>query len=122
MLRKILIGLGLLVTLLPYLGFPDVVDTVISTASGLMIISLLMFGRKMKAQHEVSETVTEAPRHIHAHFRASDVPHQLHIKKQIATDIEESPAIVPTLGKITNFTRKRRRQSDANVTPPGRGE
>lgn len=125
MLRKTLIGLGALITLLPYLGFPTAVDTVISTASGLMIISLLMFGRKVKAQHDVSGTVTEVPRPLHAHFRSSDVPQQLHIEKQITTDIgelEESPAIMATLEKITTFTRKRRRQSDANVTPPGSGE
>lgn len=125
MLRKTLIGLGALITLLPYLGFPTAVDTVISTASGLMIISLLMFGRKVKAQHDVSGTVTEVPRPLHAHFRSSDVPQQLHIEKQITTDageLEESPAITATLEKITTLTRKRRRQSDTNATPPGRGE
>lgn len=125
MLRKILIGLGAVVTLLPYLGFPATVDTVISTAVGLMIISLLMFGRKIKAQHDASETMTETPRPIHAHFRSSDIPQQLHIEKQITVDIEElekSPVIESTLEKITTFTRKRRRQSDTNTTLPGRGE
>lgn len=125
MLRKILIGLGALITLLPYLGFPTAVDTVISTASGLMIISLLMLGRKMKAQHDASETMTETPRPIHAHFRSSDIPQQLHIEKQLISDIEDlekTPSVGVTLEKITTFTRKRRRQSDTHSSLTKVGE
>ena len=45
-LRKILIGLGLLIAFLPYLGFPQSFDTVVGTASGLLIVLLLALSRK----------------------------------------------------------------------------
>ncbi|OGZ19917.1 MAG: hypothetical protein A2494_03655 [Candidatus Lloydbacteria bacterium RIFOXYC12_FULL_46_25] len=124
MLRKILIGLGLLVTILPYLGFPAAVDTVVSTAAGLMIIFLLTFGRKVRPHHEVSENVTEAPHRLHVERLEVDDAPQMHIEKQITVDteeIEESPDTETTIEKKTTVTRKRRRAVDANTSfiPPG---
>lgn len=124
MLRKILIGLGLLVTILPYLGFPAAVDTVVSTAAGLMIIFLLTFGRKVRPHHEVSENVTEAPHRLHVERLEVDDAPQMHIEKQITVDteeIEESPDTETTIEKKTTVTRKRRRAVDANASfiPPG---
>ena len=118
MLRKILISLGLLVTLLPYLGFPAAVDTVISTASGLMIIFLLTFGRKIKPHHEVSENVTEAPHRLHVERLEVDDAPQMHIEKQTIVDteeIEESPDTETTIEKKTTVIRKRRRPENGNA-------
>lgn len=125
MLRKILIGLGLLVTILPYLGFPAAVDTVVSTGAGLMIIFLLTFGRKVRPHHEVSENVTEAPHRLHVErLEVDDVP-QMHIEKQTIVDteeIEESPDTETTIEKKTTVTRKRRRSVDANASLIPEGE
>jgi len=46
MLRKIIMTLGLFVALLPYLGIPRGVDTVLYTSSGLIIFFLLVLFKK----------------------------------------------------------------------------
>lgn len=125
MLRKILIGLGILVTLLPYLGFPASIDMVISTASGLLIVSLLMFGRKSRSHHEVSENVTEAPHHLHVErLEVEDAP-RVHIEKQIIVDteeVDESPDTETTIEKKTTVTRRRHHSSRRDEALPGGGE
>lgn len=118
MLRKILIGLGVVVTLLPYLGFPSSVDTVIYTTAGLLIIFLLTIGRRVRPHHEVSENVTEAPHRLHVERTEVDDAPLMHIEKQTIVDteeIEESPDVETTIEKKTTVTRKRRRPSDAHT-------
>ena len=119
MLRRILIGLGLLVTLLPYLGFPTAMDTVISTTTGLLIVFLLAFGRKVKARHEVRENVTESPHHVHVERLEVDDASRVHIEKETIVDteeIDESPNTETTIEKKTTVTRKRHRPVDTNVS------
>ena len=119
MLRKILIALGLLVMLLPYLGFPSSIDTVLYTASGLMIIFLLTFGRKVKPHHEVRENVTEAPHRLHVERIEVDDAPQVHIEKETIVDTEEiaeSPDVETTIEKKTTVTRKRRHSASANTS------
>ena len=121
MLRKILIALGVIVTLLPYLGFPSSVDTVISTAAGLLIIFFLTIGRRVKPRHEVSENITEAPHRLHVERTEVDDAPQMHIEKQTIVDteeIEESPDVETTIEKKTTVTRKRRHSINANTMIP----
>jgi hypothetical protein len=46
--RKILIGLGIFVALLPYLGLPSEFDTLLSTLVGLVIVALLLIRKSAK--------------------------------------------------------------------------
>ncbi len=125
MLRKILISLGLLITLLPYLGFPAAVDTVILTTSGLMIIFLLMFGRKIRVHHDVSENMTEPPHRLHVKRLDADDTPQVHVERKTIVDIEEineTPHATTTVEKMTTVTRRKRRSTDNNAPLTSGGE
>jgi hypothetical protein len=47
MARKIALSLGIFVALLPYLGFPDHLDTILFTVSGLVIAFLAWSGKRV---------------------------------------------------------------------------
>jgi hypothetical protein len=56
MLRRILIILGALVALLPYLGLPRSWDNVLFTFAGLTIILLLVLGKRSSSSREAGRT------------------------------------------------------------------
>lgn len=74
MLRKILIGLGLLIAFLPYLGFPQSFDAIISTTAGLLIVLLLVLSRK-------SGQSTGGKFSRFSFSGLSEAPHPLHIDR-----------------------------------------
>lgn len=57
--RKTLIGIGVLVAILPHLGFPSWLDTAVYTIAGLVIVFLLAIWKEEKANNTVGRKYDE---------------------------------------------------------------
>jgi len=140
MRRKILIFLGLLVALLPYLGFPYDYNKWIWTTAGFLIVFLLLLPRTPKIRRledrldemsHLSRTShtdiveSEAPRSLHVERRETEDRGGVHIERQTTVDTkrtEKTPS--PAYSDVTDtiVERKvsvvRRRKKSDNGTPP----
>jgi hypothetical protein len=67
MARKIVLILGLFVALLPYLGFPESLDTVIYTVAGLMVAFLAWSGKRSPTTSTMEEMEGELQDATHDH-------------------------------------------------------
>ena len=81
--RKILIVLGIIVALSPYLGFPSWVDTVVNTFAGLAIVFFLL----MKKSAKLSVPTDSVP--IDASSERSNEEKELRVKR--GADKNSSP-------------------------------
>jgi len=96
MLKNILIGLGVFVATLPYLGFPSWIDTTLFTLAGLTIIFLLTVFQKRRIHHEVSEKRNEAPdleeepRTLYVKRREVEDHPNFHVEKETTLDTEHT--------------------------------
>ena len=91
MLRNILIAIGLLVAINPYLGFPQSVDKFILTGLGLLMVFLLVLSRKGRMHREVKETITDnlGIHHIER-TEIEDTP-LMHVERSVIEDTESIP-------------------------------
>jgi|GEM_PF-2780937 len=88
MLRNILIVIGLLVALNPYLGFPESIDKIILTVLGLLIVFLLTLSRRGRIHREVKETVNDNQNIHHIErMEIEDTP-RTHVERNIIEDTE----------------------------------
>ncbi len=60
MLRRILICLGALVAILPYLGLPRSWDNALFTLCGLLVVILLVVGKRPRAQENFAPPIKES--------------------------------------------------------------
>ena len=118
MLRNTLIVIGLLVALLPYLGFPQDVDKFILTFLGLMLVFLLSFSRKHKT-HKAEDTVPEEPKVLHVERTEVEDSPRMHIER---TTIEDTKREFDTTGaetvveeKVTVVRRRKRRADEQSA-------
>lgn len=88
MLRKILIALGILVALVPYLGFPSAYDTVLLTGLGLSIVGLIVLGKRPRVRRDVRDETTELPRGLHVEHHEVEERPQMHVERDVVTDVE----------------------------------
>jgi hypothetical protein len=123
MLRKMLIALGLVVAVLPYLGFPEKWDAGISTIAGVIIVLLVLISRRRTHGRFADESSTQSmtdfsagtlsPRALHVeHSEVEDRP-SMHIERDTVVDTErkeESPDIETTIEKKVTVVRRRRKK------------
>jgi hypothetical protein len=92
MRRNILILLGFLTALLPYLGFPYDINKWIWTLAGFIIVILLVVPfRRGRVHREESEYSDAAPRSLHVERREVDDREGMHIERETITDTERIP-------------------------------
>lgn len=144
MRRKILIFLGLLVALLPYLGFPYDYNKWIWTTAGFLIVFLLLLPRTPKIRKledrldemsHLSRTPpsgtdeSEAPRSLHVERRETEDRGGVHIERQTTVDTKRtektpSPAgsaysdVTDTIVERKVSVVRRRKKSDNGTPPP----
>ncbi len=90
MLRKILIGLGVLITILPLLGFPSAIDAIIATTAGFLIVVLLLLTRRSATTREYEMPQKEAHR---VHVAPEQIPVVTQIvrrKPRVRTHVAQS--------------------------------
>lgn len=96
MLRHVLISLGLLVAVLPYLGFPYDVNKWVWTLTGLLIVFLLYFSQKGKFSYgpytndEYKKDESETPRELGVVHHKKSHHQEMHIESPL---IMETPLI-----------------------------
>lgn len=91
MLRNILIAIGLLVAINPYLGFPQSVDKFILTGLGFLMVFLLVLSRKGRIHREVKETVSDSlGMHHMERTEIEDTP-RMHVERSMIEDTESIP-------------------------------
>ena len=90
MLRNILIVIGLLVAINPYLGFPQVLDKFILTGLGLFIVFLLALSRRSRITEDTRVNADEAPKVLHVERTEVEDSPQVHIERNITLDTERS--------------------------------
>ena len=111
MLRNILITIGLLVALLPYLGFPQSVDKFIFTGLGLTIVFLLVLSRRERGHHAHA---SDAPKILHVERTEVEDSPRMHIERTTTLDTEEverSDGEKIMTEKKTVVVRRRKRKS-----------
>lgn len=86
MLRNILIVVGLLVALDPYLGFPQAFDKFILTGLGLFIVFLIALTRRGRMHHEVHETKELSPKMLHVERTEVEDSPRMHIERSTVED------------------------------------
>jgi hypothetical protein len=114
MLRNILIVIGLLVALNPYLGFPTSLDRWILTGLGLSMVFLLSFSKRGRTHKEVRETVDEGPRVLHVERTEVEDSPRMHIERQTVEDTESlpgAPGEETVVEKKTTVVRRRKRKA-----------
>lgn len=137
-LRKILIGLGLLIVFLPYIGFPQTFDTIVSTAAGLIIVLLLSFShRGGKLAHfsssenvDASPAITEDPREVHiervevsrtSEVRVAPVGTGYGEGRKMIPGPERATPVVGTetvIDKKVMVVRRRQKKAETDIEPP----
>lgn len=124
MLRNLLIVIGLLVAINPYLGFPQVIDKFILTGLGLFIVFLLALSRRTRMTSDANEDVNEVPKVLHVERTEVEDSPLVHIERNITLDTERSHNRqgdeVLTEKQVTVVRRKKRKlgeEDNVNVFP-----
>ena len=121
MLRNILMFLGLLVSFLPYLGFPYEWNRFVWTTAGLLIFFLVFFSRRGRVAPRSIQEVFHAENdtrslHVERH-EVKDRP-LVHIERDITVDTtreNETDDIVTVTEKSVTVKRKSRKQQDEHM-------
>ena len=120
MLRNLLIVIGLLVAINPYLGFPQTFDKFILTGLGLFIVFLLAFSRRGRMSSDTRGHSDEAPKVLHVERTEVEDSPQVHIERNITLDTERSHNRegdeVFTEKQVTVVRRKKRKLNDEDNT------
>lgn len=116
MLRNLLIVIGLLVAINPYLGFPQVLDKFILTGLGLFMVFLLTLSRRGRLTPDMTENAEEVPKVLHVERMEVEDSPQVHIERNITLDTERTHNRqgdeVFTEKQVTVVRRKKRKPSD----------
>lgn len=121
MLRNILIAIGLLVAVDPYLGFPASIDKFILTTLGLLMVFLLILSRRNRVHREVrEEVVTSNPKVLHVERTEVEDSPRMHVERSIIEDtesIENKAGEDIVVEKKTSVVRRRRIKKPESVFP-----
>lgn len=122
MLRNILIVIGLLVALLPYLGFPQSIDKFIFTGLGFAMVFLLTLARRDRAQQSHEGASPDSPKILHVERTEIEDSQRMHIERVTTLDTEEVESRdgekTMTEKKVT-VVRRRKRKNDTEFTQLG---
>src|SRR3989344_8430367 len=93
-LRTILIGLGILIAILPYLGFPSWFNAAVYTLAGLGIVFLLTLFQKIRTRWEAKvggdgtpPRPERDPRVLHVTRKEVEEYPYLHVEKETTLDL-----------------------------------
>jgi hypothetical protein len=86
MLRNVIISIGLIVALVPYLGFPQSVDTVILTTLGLTLVVFTLLARRKLKRPRSEERAVASETEVTEHT----APKVLHVER---TEITDTPTV-----------------------------
>lgn len=123
MLRNILIVVGLLVALDPYLGFPQSVDKFFLTGLGLFIVFLIALTRRGRMHHEVREVKEEGPTALHVERTEVEDSPRMHVERNTIEDtesLEDSEGGETVVEKKTTVVRRRKRGNGDGLSPEER--
>ena len=128
MLRNILMFLGLLVSFLPYLGFPYDWNRFVWTTAGLSIFFLVFFSRRGRvAPRSIQEVfhVENDTRSLHVERNEVKDRPLVHIERDVIVDTtreNETDDIVTVIEKSVTVKRKSRKHLDehTNMNEGGR--
>ncbi len=90
MLRNIIITIGFLVALDPYLGFPDYIDTFILTGLGMSLVFLVALSRRVKIHHQDTRVHSDDQGESQEILVADESPKILHVER---TEVEDTPQV-----------------------------
>ncbi len=116
MLRNVIIAIGLIVALVPYLGFPQSIDTIILTTLGLTLVVLTLLARRKLKRRRWDDRVEEsdtAPKVLHVErTEVTDTP-TVHIERVVtvdqATEVAQSGEETIVEEKKTVVKRRKRK-------------
>lgn len=114
MLRNILITIGVLVALLPYLGFPQSIDKFIFTTLGLSMVFLLTLSRRERV-HRKESSEDDTPKILHVERTEVEDSPRMHIERTTTLDTEEvesGDGEKTMIEKKTTVVRRRKRKTD----------
>jgi len=121
MLRNIIIFIGLLVALNPYLGFPDSIDKFILTTLGLLLVFLVALSRRPKSHHDAPVESEDNPVILHVERTEVEDTPQLHIERTTTVDREMTHDTqgenVEVEKKTTVVRRRKQKQNIENLSP-----
>ncbi len=118
MLRNILMLLGFLVVLLPYIGLPYEYDKWLDTFAGFAIIVIVYFSKRSRVRREVTQEFEETPRALHVERTEVEDRPRMHLERKTVVDTErrhEAPNTDTLIEKKVTVVR-RRRQKAADAT------
>ena len=123
MLRNILIAIGTLVALNPYLGFPQSIDKFILTGLGLTTVFLLLLSRRERAPHayDSGEGTDSTPKILHVERTEVEDSPRMHIERTTTLDTEEvegRDGEQTMTEKKTTVVRRRKRKPDIDSPQP----
>ena len=125
MLRNIIITIGFLVALDPYLGFPESIDALILTTLGLALVFLTALSRRGRVHRRevIEDDEDESPKILHVERTEVEDTPQVHIGRVTTVDKEithEASGEDTEVEKKTTVVRKRKRkqrEEQFDVTP-----
>lgn len=90
MARKIALSLGLFVAFLPYLGFPEALDTVLYTIAGLIIAFLAWSGKRPIPESTIEEMEGELQNAAEEDTSHTSKAQDIAPKKSVEVPLKES--------------------------------
>jgi hypothetical protein len=122
MRRNILIFLGLLTALLPYMGFPYDVNKWIWTITGFVIVAFLIVPLRRRGVHhrenDEARNIEATPRSLHVERREVDDRAGIHIERETITDterIDDSPNTDIVVEKQVTVMRRRKQKISERI-------
>jgi hypothetical protein len=119
MRRNILIFLGLLTALLPYMGFPYDINKWVWTIVGFTITALLIVPlRRGRIRAQDGEDAEMEPRSLHVERREVDDRAGMHIERETITDterIDDSPHTDIVVEKQVTVMRRRKQKISERI-------
>lgn len=122
MRRYILIVLGLITALLPYIGFPYDINKWIWTITGFTTVIFLIVPMRRSKMHyrgvEQETDVESTPRSLHVERREVNDRGGVHIEREIVTDTAEtidSSNTDITVEKQVTVTRRRKQKLSERI-------
>jgi hypothetical protein len=116
MLRNILMSVGFLVAVLPYVGLPYDVTKWIWTFAGLFLMVLIFFVQHPKRRESVvildEPTIEETPRELDVVRHEDTLRPEMHVERTIVverTSMEDGDEVTTLETNVTKAKRKRRK-------------
>ena len=125
MVRNVVMLLGLLVALLPNLGFPYEVDKWIWTFAGFAIVGILFFSKRGRIRREVNQHTEESaekdggrPRALHVERTEVEDRPRMHLERKTVVDTErrhEDDNTDTMVEKKITVVKRRRQKTEVDA-------